>query len=552
MTESVSGLSLVDLSTGAELQDITAAPEISSATLLGETSLRAEVLPAVDQVVFNLDGPVTFETTERRAPFELDLSSLALIPGSYVLQATPYFQIGEQLIPGPPTTYSFSVVEELFEAIRSVQLINAQSDEIIRPLQDNDVIDLTTTGALIDVEVLIDETMTNSIHVLLSNELGEVVFDRIENQSRWAMSGNKGDDFFGWDPSGGSYALSITPYTERNLGGTKGATYEINFTVVGNRTEVISLGVTSDGNSVEVTASDAGSPIIVGAADGVFTASVGDMIESVKFELIGQGGVVHIENVEPFEFDLAEHGIGAGEYVLVITPFTEDEARGDSGAALQFPVTVTIALGVIEGFTLLDASQDVSLFDLSDGAVIDLAEVGDDLNIRAEVGSGPVESVRFILMDDEGNELLNQIENQIEYVMAGNKGADYLSWTPTAGNYVLKAIPYSENQAAGDEGQQLTVSFQVRDSQTAQSIVVSPNPIARGPMKVEFARPIRGSLVLYLVDGSGNTLAEESLFFDQEVTTIVSTIDVSALSLGLHYLTVVGDEVEATSIRLLK
>ena len=126
------------------------------------------------------------------------------------------------------------------------------------------------------------------------------------------------------------------------------------------------------------------------------------------------------------------------------------------------PVLGAPAADSVVSFTLIDAGaeQPIPAFDpLIDGATINLADVGSNLNIRANTNPPVVGSVRFAL---DGNNNF-QTENVEPYAMAGNSGTDYSSWSPSLGLHTLTATPFSGSNASGTAGTPLTIQFTVVD-----------------------------------------------------------------------------------------
>jgi hypothetical protein len=137
--------------------------------------------------------------------------------------------------------------------------------------------------------------------------------------------------------------------------------------------------------------------------------------------------------------------------------------------------------------------------------------------------------------------------------MAGNRGVDYFSWLPKIGAYRLTAIPYSEDRGMGIEGESSTISFQVIDSRVkVQSIIISPNPIGDGPIQVRLAQAINGNVSLKLVNEAGDLIGQETLAFNDKVSTFTSQIDTRHLQNRVYHLIIAGDNIKPTSINVLK
>jgi hypothetical protein len=91
---------------------------------------------------------------------------------------------------------------------------------------------------------------------------------------------------------------------------------------------------------------------------------------------------------------------------------------------------------------------------LTEGMTISLDTLC-SFNIRADPCNSPQGSVKFLLNGDQFS-----IENSTPFALAGdNPTGSYHPWTPEAGDYTLTAIPYSGQNASGQEGRSLTVQF---------------------------------------------------------------------------------------------
>ncbi|MBC7692786.1 MAG: hypothetical protein H7222_13575 [Methylotenera sp.] len=110
---------------------------------------------------------------------------------------------------------------------------------------------------------------------------------------------------------------------------------------------------------------------------------------------------------------------------------------------------------------------------IPENAVINLAVVGQSLNIRANISG--VGSVLF----DYDNGALTHVENVAPYAFASDSNGDYSIWTPSVGAHVLKVTPYAGSDASGLSGTARTVHFTVKNS-TAPSptptVTVTPSP----------------------------------------------------------------------------
>ncbi|HYO10797.1 MAG TPA: malectin domain-containing carbohydrate-binding protein [Tepidisphaeraceae bacterium] len=120
-------------------------------------------------------------------------------------------------------------------------------------------------------------------------------------------------------------------------------------------------------------------------------------------------------------------------------------------------------LADVVGLTLINAQTDQPVVDvdLTDGAVIDLAKIGRQLNIRADV-SADTKTVRFNYDSSPGYKL----EGAAPFAIGGdaNNGKDFLPWTPSLGAHALVVTAYTGSNALAGRGGTRTVVFEVIDS----------------------------------------------------------------------------------------
>ena len=111
----------------------------------------------------------------------------------------------------------------------------------------------------------------------------------------------------------------------------------------------------------------------------------------------------------------------------------------------------------VTSLTLINATTDSDIRDLSDGDVINLSEFdGDAFNVRANTSPATVGSVVFSLQG-----ATFRTENVVPYALAGNQGSDYIDWLPSPGEYVLQATPFTQSGGGGSVGTALTINFTV-------------------------------------------------------------------------------------------
>jgi hypothetical protein len=111
----------------------------------------------------------------------------------------------------------------------------------------------------------------------------------------------------------------------------------------------------------------------------------------------------------------------------------------------------------IAGFVLVDPAENSDIGALIDGSVVDRDDVGRSIAIRADVG-GAHESVKFYLNGEPV-----RTGNTEPYSLYSENDSNqnlYTPWSPKFGTtYTLTAVPYSEDDGAGIEGEPMTITF---------------------------------------------------------------------------------------------
>lgn len=89
---------------------------------------------------------------------------------------------------------------------------------------------------------------------------------------------------------------------------------------------------------------------------------------------------------------------------------------------------------------------------------INISEIGTrNLNVRANTDPATVGSVKFAYNGDPNY----KTENVAPYTLGGDNNGNYLPWTPSLGNQILKATPYPEANIQGEAGTPLEISFRI-------------------------------------------------------------------------------------------
>ncbi len=115
----------------------------------------------------------------------------------------------------------------------------------------------------------------------------------------------------------------------------------------------------------------------------------------------------------------------------------------------------------VVSFTLINAETDEEIGPLGDR--IELSQLpGGKFNIRADVIAGTSE-VGSVILELEGPVDSTRVENKAPYALFGDKDGkgDYYAETLPAGEYTLKATPFTGEKGKGDQGVSLEISFEV-------------------------------------------------------------------------------------------
>ncbi len=129
----------------------------------------------------------------------------------------------------------------------------------------------------------------------------------------------------------------------------------------------------------------------------------------------------------------------------------------------------------VTSLTLVNAATSEPVGELVDGLTLDLTAIGtDQLSVVANTRPDTVGSVVFAFDGDADY----QVESVAPYTIAGDGTQDgavtYNPWTPSAGEHVLTATPYSGPSGGGNPGAALTIRFTVVNEAQAVSDAATP------------------------------------------------------------------------------
>jgi hypothetical protein len=159
----------------------------------------------------------------------------------------------------------------------------------------------------------------------------------------------------------------------------------------------------------------------------------------------------------------------SGTYVFALTITDNNDVVS---VADQVNVIVSPAANgqQVVSLTLVNASNESDIFNLTNGVVVNLATIGTSLNIRANTSPSTVGRVVFVMT---GTQSRNITETVAPYALFGDNNGNYNPWTPAIGQYTLTATPYTTS-GGGVAGTPLTITFTVV-SQAARTIQTDSN-----------------------------------------------------------------------------
>ncbi|GAB3027830.1 Kelch repeat-containing protein [Spirosoma pulveris] len=115
------------------------------------------------------------------------------------------------------------------QSVTSFSLLNADTDQVIRVLANNDVINLPSlTTPRINIRANTSPSTVGSVLLTLTGTQNQTVWESV---APYALFGDKNGDYNPWTPAIGTYALNAIPYSGANGTGTAGNPLRINFTV---------------------------------------------------------------------------------------------------------------------------------------------------------------------------------------------------------------------------------------------------------------------------------------------------------------------------------
>ncbi|WP_247237823.1 PKD domain-containing protein [Telluribacter sp. SYSU D00476] len=177
------------------------------------------------------------------------LTANDLVAGTYTFRltvtdnqgATAHDEVSVLVHPAAPTT----------QQVVSFTLINADTEQPIRDLVPNDVINLATLPTRnLNIRSNTNPSPVGSVKFVMSGKQNRT---QTETGFPYALFGDDSGNYRNWTPALGNYSLTATPYTEASAKGTAGTPLTINFSVVDQAGARLAAEGSADAEVLEIT-----------------------------------------------------------------------------------------------------------------------------------------------------------------------------------------------------------------------------------------------------------------------------------------------------------
>ena len=187
--------------------------------------------------------------------------------------------------------------------------------------------------------------------------------------------------------------------------------------------------------------------------------------------------------------------------------FLDSDTGGTSTGTLVQRTAEDSSLGVLTGFTLVDATDDTDLDTLANNATVQVSADG-VYGLRANVDpDGGVQSVVLTLEKGPSRSLTTRTENIAPYSLYGDAdGAEHGRALP-ADTYKLHAVAYSSKDGNGEVLGSRTVNFTVESTGEAAAPAVASFSLVDASNQAVLATLTGDSNTVYLADPGGGSYA---------------------------------------------
>ena len=210
-------------------------------------------------------------------------------------------------------------------------------------------------------------------------------------------------------------------------------------------------------------------------ASNINIEAIADGAGSVVFGFNGNNRFA-VESIAPFalgsddEGDFRPLSLPTGINTVTATAFSLASGQGSvlATSTITFEVVRSDANTIV--FSLVNADTDTEISILEDGDVIDLDEIGANVNIEAVI-----DGVASVVFGFNGNGRF-AVENIVPYALGSDDAGDFRPLNLPLGLNILTATGYSQAAGQGTVLASNTINFTVVESSDMMAISLSPNP----------------------------------------------------------------------------
>ncbi|MDF9799700.1 hypothetical protein OKW21_004963 [Catalinimonas alkaloidigena] len=234
--------------------------------------------------------------------------------------------------------------------------------------------------------------------------------------------------------------------------------------------------------------------------------------------------------------------LGSNEVTAIA--YQEERAKGNiiGKASISFTVVDEPIDNAIT-FSLYDTKtqQTVPAYDpIPEGAVIDLAEVGKDVQVITNVKNA--KSGKSILLGYNDNKNIHQKNEILSLAGDVNNNLNIKGWTPTIGRNSLSAKSFSGLNGEGGQIATSSIQFDIINSKAAEDLIkvsAYPNPTVD---ELHILSEAKDNTSFTLIDNAGNVVRSGII---DEIQGEVK-INVQNLVSGIYYLKTVTENGSST------
>ena len=399
-------------------------------------------------------------------------------------------------------------------AVTGFVLVDADTDQEIISLSEGQIVNIATLPGM-NLNIRADATDdVSSVGLSLT---GSIVAQRTENVAPYALFGDSGGDYSGELFSTGTYTMTATPFSGRNLEGNAGTELSVSFEFVDSTPDCITFGVTSAGIGKVTNCSqpDGFATVVVSGATGPvsyswshdaalnepeaynlsagsYTLTYSDTFcsKEITFEIEAVLPEVSLQAFDDIAADaspipltggLPEGGtysgpgvtngifdpsVGPGIYEII---YRYENAGGCTNTATQ-SISVSSSSIAVTSFTLVDADSDLDLLTLEEGMAYDLSNLPTTFfNIRANA----TDNAGSVVINLTGGLTSQRNENVAPFALFGDTNGNYSGNQLPVGSYTVTAVPYGGSGGTGQIGESLSISFTLFQSGTGKQATES-------------------------------------------------------------------------------